>query len=71
VPKSGRESWARLRWRPQRKDVFCVLGLIGVALEEMRAFGEPSQALLLLFAALIGLPVFMRLDDRRAKDEEK
>ena len=40
-------------------------GLIGIALEEGRVFGTPSETLLLLFAAMIGLPLALRADERR------
>lgn len=52
-------------WRPQRKDVLFVVGLVGIALEEARVFGEPSETLLLLFAAMIGLPLVLRADEMR------
>ena len=52
-------------WRPQRKDVLFIAGLIGIALEEARLFGPPSETLLLLFAAMIGLPLVLRADEAR------
>lgn len=52
-------------WRPQRKDVLFVIGLIGIALEEARVFGPPSETLLLVFAAMIGLPLVLRADEAR------
>lgn len=52
-------------WRPQRKDVLFVIGLMGIALEEARVFGPPSETLLLLFAAMIGLPLVLRADEQR------
>ena len=54
-------------WRPQRKDVLFVIGLTGIALEEARVFGAPSETLLLLFAAMIGLPLVLRADEQREK----
>lgn len=54
-------------WRPQRKDVLFVIGLTGIALEETRVFGAPSETLLLLFAAMIGLPLVLRADEQREK----
>lgn len=56
-------------WRPQRKDIFFVVGMLGIALEEARAFGEPSEALLLLFAGMIGLPFVIRADEARREGE--
>jgi hypothetical protein len=55
-------------WRPQRKDVLFVIGLVGIALEEARVFGAPSETLLLLFAAMIGLPLVLRADEQRRDD---
>ena len=52
-------------WRPQRKDTLFVVGLIGIALEEIRAFGDPSETLLLVFCAMIGLPLVLRADEHR------
>lgn len=51
-------------WHPQRKDILFVVGLVGIALEEARAFGAPSETLLLLFAAMIGLPLVLRADEQ-------
>jgi hypothetical protein len=56
-------------WRPQRKDVLFVIGLAGIALEEMRLFGDPSETLLLLFAAMIGLPLVLRADEQRRSND--
>lgn len=52
-------------WRPQRKDILFVAGMVGIALEEARVFGPPSETLLLLFAAMIGLPLVLRADQAR------
>ena len=54
-------------WPPQRKDVLFVLGIAGIALEEMRTFGAPSETLILLFAAMIGLPIALRADAKKEK----
>jgi hypothetical protein len=56
--------------RPERKDILFLLGIIGIALEEARAFGEPSETLLLLFAAMIGLPLVLRADEARKSSED-
>lgn len=56
--------WRRLR-HLQWKDLFAPIGFIGIACEEMRLFGEPSETLLLLFAAMIGLPLVLRADEQR------
>ena len=59
-------------WRPQRKDILFVAGLLGIALEEGRVFGSPSETLLILFAAMIGLPLALRADERRqSRDDTK
>lgn len=42
-----------------------VAGLLGIALEEARLFGPPSETLLLLFAAMIGLPLVLRVDEAK------
>lgn len=55
-------------WRLQRKDIFFVVGMIGIALEEARVFGAPSEALLLLFAGMIGLPFVIRADEARQEN---
>lgn len=57
-------------WLPQRKDILFVAGLIGIALEEARAFGPPSETLLLVFAAMIGLPIVLRADERRQSSSD-
>lgn len=60
--------WHRLAsFRPQRKDILFVAGLIGLALQESRAFGEPSEALLLIYAAMMGLPILMRADEGKTE----
>lgn len=58
-------------WRPQRKDLLFVVGLVGITLEEMRTFGTPSETLLLVFCAMIGLPLVLRADDKRNDDEDE
>ena len=42
-----------------------MVGLVGIALEEARLFGPPSETLLLLFAAMIGLPLVLRVDEAK------
>lgn len=53
------------RWRPQRKDILFIVGIVGIALEETRAFGPPSETLLIVFAAMVGLPIVLRADEMR------
>jgi len=55
-------------WRPQRKDILFVAGLIGIAYEAYS--GSERATLLLLYAAMIGLPLVLRADEAR-QDEEK
>lgn len=50
-------------WRPQRKDILFVAGLIGIAFEAWSGTERPT--LLLLYAAMIGLPLVLRADERR------
>ena len=56
--------------RPQRKDVLLVFGLLGIAYEAVwRSTERPT--LLLLYAAMIGLPLVMRADEERQKDRDE
>ena len=57
-------------WRPQRKDILFVAGLVGIALEEARVFGSPSETLLLVFAAMIGLPLVLRIDEAKRSSSD-
>lgn len=50
-------------WRPQRKDILFVAGLIGIAYEAWSGGERPT--LLLLYAAMIGLPLVLRADEQR------
>lgn len=50
-------------WRPQRKDILFVAGLVGIAFEAYRGGERPT--LLLLYAAMIGLPIILRADEQR------
>lgn len=56
-------------WRPQKKDILFVLGIFGIALEEARVFGAPSETLLLVFAAMVGLPLVLRVDETRSTSD--
>ena len=57
--------WRFRGWRFQRKDLLFVVGLVGIALEEARIFGQPSETMILVFAAMMGLPIFLRADEKR------
>lgn len=50
------------RWKPERKDLLFVAGLMGIAWEALRDSAE-RPTLLLLYAAMIGLPLVLRADD--------
>lgn len=39
---------------------------MGIALEEGRVFGEPSETMVLVFAAMIGLRFVMKADEVKA-----
>lgn len=54
-------------WRPQKKDILFVAGLIGLGLEETRLFGDPSEILVFAFLALMGVPLMLRADEAREK----
>lgn len=45
-------------------------GMIGIALEEARVFGPPSETLLLLFAAMVGLPLVLRIDEAKRSSSD-
>lgn len=55
------------RWQALRDVVLFVGGLAGAAHETVRlaAAGEERPTLLLLFAAMMGLPAFFRADEKR------
>lgn len=57
------------RWRPQRKDVLFVVGLLGIGYEALFRSAE-RPTLLLLYAAMIGLPLVLRADEER-QDRQK
>lgn len=50
--------------RQVRSGVLFVVGLVGIGYETIVEHTE-RPTLLLLFAAMIGLPAFLRLDERR------
>lgn len=60
------------RWKLPRDTVLFFAGLAGIAHETLIWDGPERPTLLLLFAAFLGLPVFLRTDERRrdrAEDE--
>lgn len=61
--------WRFKRWRPEKKDVLFVIGLAGIALEEGRVFGQPSETMVLVFAAMIGLRFAMKADEQRVEEQ--
>lgn len=54
----------------QRDLILFVAGLGGVLHETLRV-GPERPTLLLLFAGMLGLPLFLNIDERRAKLEER
>ena len=57
------------KWRGLTRDtVLFVAGLAGIFHETLVHAGTERPTLLLLFGAMIGLPLFLRADDR--KDSE-
>jgi len=52
------------RWPLIRDVVLCIAGLLGIAHETLIA-AAPREVLLLLFGAMIGLPAFLHVDERR------
>lgn len=55
---------ARRRWRLSRDSVLFIAGLAGVVYETVITQGE-RPTLLLLFAAMVGLPAFLRDDESK------
>ena len=53
----------KTRWQPLRDILLFVVGIVGIANEAIFKSGE-RPTLLLLYAAMIGLPVFLRSDER-------
>lgn len=53
--------------RALRSGILFVVGIVGIAYETLVDNGE-KPTLLLLFAAMIGLPAFLSVDDRRRKN---
>lgn len=56
------------RWPLIRDVVLFVGGLAGVANEALR-FGGERPTLLLLYAAMMGLPAFLRADESKKDDK--
>ena len=54
-------------WPAVRDVILFFGGLVGVAHEAL-ASGTPDPTLLLLYAAMMGLPAFLRQDERRGGD---
>jgi hypothetical protein len=56
-------------WKPQRKDILLVAGLIGIFYEAMRV-GPERPTLLLVYAAMVGLPLVLRADEHRQNGKD-
>lgn len=56
-------------WRGVTRDgVLFVVGLLGIAHETLMSRMGERPTLLLLFGAMVGLPLFLRADDRGKRD---
>lgn len=70
-PPEPEEEWEPQRypvpaWHTGRDLTLFVLGLLGTAHETLVTAGE-RPSLLVLFAAMMGLPAFLRADERRRR----
>lgn len=75
MSKTGREEESMMvskkRLRITRDGTLFVAGLAGIAYETLSR-GAERPTLLLLFAAMIGLPAFLNKDEKeQAKEDEK
>lgn len=53
------------KWRGITRDgVLFVIGILGIAHETLISGAGERPTLLLLFGAMVGLPLFLRADDR-------
>lgn len=59
----------RRSWRISRDTVLFVVGLAGIAYETLFMNAE-RPTLLILFGAMVGLPAFLKSDERR-RDSDK
>ena len=65
-PKSSVGTQAAARWKLVRDIILFFVGLGGVVHEALTKFDRPS--LLMVFAAMMGLPAFLRKDEGRKQD---
>lgn len=56
-------------WRISRDSILFVAGLAGIAYETL-AQGGDRPTLLVLFAAMVGLPAFLRSDEAKKDDKD-
>ena len=56
--------------RAVRDTVLFVVGLAGIVYETVGIPGRPDPTLLLVFAAMVGLPAFLRADDHEDRGPE-
>ena len=61
--KRKKKDWPRIT----RDGVIFGVGLSGIFHEAIIRDGEPRDTLLILFATMIGLPAFLRMDDKRER----
>lgn len=65
------------KWRVRRllrndlRDAVLFLAGLGGVIHETLYIEAPRETLLLLFAAMMGLPAFLRWEDEAEKEEEK
>lgn len=67
-PKKSRRRRFRFRFRLTRDLTIFLVGLGGIVHETLFTH-EDRPTLLILFAAMIGLPAFLRLDEKRSDEE--
>ncbi len=60
-----------MKWQPKvtRDATLFLSGLVGIAYETLAKAGE-RPTLLLLFAAMVGLPAFLRGDEKRKGEDD-
>ena len=58
------------RWPKLTRDgAIFVVGLGGIIYETLIHSGEPREPLLIVFAAMIGLPAFLRADEKKSRKD--
>lgn len=70
TPPSEHGTKGKRRHRLTRDSVLFTLGLVGIAYETLAHQAE-RPTLLLLFAAMVGLPAFLRGDEHHQEEPDK